>query len=465
MTPEELATSELEKMKNERNLVFPINPFKILKDLNIHVVLKDFENLDGIIINDQDNTTIVGINLNNNLQRQRFTAAHEYCHYIKDLNKEKGSNDYIECLKNSNKKIEKFADDFAGYFLMPTAELKNVCEQYKNNNGFIEFESITIIAEYFGVSFYSCLNRIAYDLHLIEGDISSQALKKRMREYGVSKKRKELIKNTIDGELLSNIVSSISFVMTDLNSYTGQKFLQNYIYNDNKLEGVVIDRQQLNFILADLNYNGINSRFFESDSEEVIMTLGNLELQQYVINTKDNVSIRNCGKLHSLLFKYVPYPDDNGKYRDEMALLKKGTIQPVPFYEIQDKIAELDDELQYFLKHIDEYNIGEYIEQVAYFTYKFIVIHPFRDGNGRISRAIINWLLIKKRISPIYINQHCRTEYLDALTKLDLENDPVPFIMFIERMIIRTMVELHKYLFIDEIDEENISREDENNAN
>ena len=207
MTPEELAVSELEKIKNKGNLAFPINPFKILKDLNIHVVLKDFENLDGIIINDQDNTTIVGINVNNNLQRQRFTAAHEYCHYIKDLNKEKGSTDYIECLKNSNKKIEKFADDFAAYFLMPTAELKNVCEQYKNDDGFIDFESITIIAEYFGVSFYSCLNRIAYDLHLIEGDISSQALKKRMREYGVSAKRKELIKNTIDGELLSNIVS------------------------------------------------------------------------------------------------------------------------------------------------------------------------------------------------------------------------------------------------------------------
>ena len=286
-----------------------------------------------------------------------------------------------------------------------------------------------------------------------------------MREYGVSAKRKELIKNTIDGELLSNIVSSISFVMTDLNSYTGQKFLQNYIYNDNKLEGVVIDRQRLNFILADLNYNGANSRFFESDSEEVIMTLGNLELQQYVINTKDNISIRNCGKLHSLLFKYVPYPDDNGKYRDETALLKKGKVQPIPFYEIQDKIAELDDELQYFLKHIDEYDIGEYIEQVAYFTYKFIVIHPFRDGNGRVSRAIMNWLLVKKKISPIYINQNCRTEYLDALVKMDLENDPVPFIMFIERMIIRTMVELHKYLFIDEINEEEISREDENYAN
>ena len=45
------------------------------------------------------------------------------------------------------------------------------------------------------------------------------------------------------------------------------------------------------------------------------MTLGNLELQQYVINTKDDISLRNCGQLHSLLFKYVPYPDDNDRVK------------------------------------------------------------------------------------------------------------------------------------------------------
>lgn len=42
---------------------------------------------------------------------------------------------------------------------------------------------------------------------------------------------------------------------------------------------------------------------------------------------------------------------------------------------------ELDKELQFFMKNIDQYEIGKYIEQVAYFTYKFIVIHPFRDEN------------------------------------------------------------------------------------
>ena len=50
----------------------------------------------------------------------------------------------------------------------------------------------------------------------------------------------------------------------------------------------------------------------------------------------------------------------------------------------------------------DKYSIGQYIEQVAYFIYKFIVIHPFRDGNGRISRALLNWMLSKRDIPPIY---------------------------------------------------------------
>ena len=348
---------------------------------------------------------------------------------------------------------------------MPTDELKLVCEQYKNKDGFIDFDSITIIAEYFGVSFYSCLNRIAYGLNLIDGDISSESLRQRMREYGVSAKRQELIENKIDSTLLSNVVSSMSFVMADINKYTGQKFLQNYIYNDNKLEGVVIDRKQLNYILADLNFNGVDSQFFENDREEIVMTLGNLELQQYVINTKDDISLRNCGQLHSLLFKYVPYPDDNGKFRDGTALLKRGTIQPVPYYEINDRINELDKELQFFMKNIDQYEIGKYIEQVAYFTYKFIVIDTFRDGNGRISRAIMNWLLSKKKIPPIYIDQKCRKEYYDALSKIDLEEDPVPFIMFIEKRIIHTMIELHRYLFVDEIDEEELNEEAEVNGN
>lgn len=462
MTPEELANSELEKLKTVYGkLFFPIDPIKILKDAGVIVVLKDFEKLDGIIINDADDYTIVGINSNNGWQRQRFTAAHEYCHYIKDLKKQKGTTDLIQCLKKSNTKIEKYANDFAGYLLMPTEELEKICNQYKNSKGFVEFESITVIAEYFGVSFTSCLYRIAYGLHLIEGDISVESLRKRIKEYNPLKKRQELIKNGIDNRLLSNLVSSMSYLMADINKYTGQKFLQNYIYNDNKLEGVIINRKKLNYILADLNFNSTDSEFFQSDNEGIVMTLGNLELQKYVITTNDELSFKKSAFLHSLLFKYVPFPDDNGKYRDGTALLKRGTIQPIPYYEINDKIENLENELQFFMANKDKYNIGEYIEQVAYFIYKFIVIHPFRDGNGRISRALLNWMLSKRNIPPIYVDNECREEYYEALSEIDLYENPIPFIMFIEKRIIHTMIEINRYLFVDDIDElEEIEEED-----
>ena len=65
MTPEELANIELEKLKQTGyELSFPIDPIKILKDAGVIVVLKDFEKLDGIIINDADDYTVVGINSN-----------------------------------------------------------------------------------------------------------------------------------------------------------------------------------------------------------------------------------------------------------------------------------------------------------------------------------------------------------------------------------------------------------------
>ena len=40
------------------------------------------------------------------------------------------------------------------------------------------------------------------------------------------------------------------------------------------------------------------------------------------------------------------------------------------------------------MKNIDQYEIGKYIEQVAYFTYKFIVIHLFRDADENLRQKM-----------------------------------------------------------------------------
>ena len=52
-----------------------------------------------------------------------------------------------------------------------------------------------------------------------------------------------------------------------------------------------------------------------------------------------------------------------------------------------------------------------------------------------------------------------KNEYYSSLSKIDLEKDMTPFVMFIEKRIIHTMIELHQYLFINEFEEDNMISE------
>lgn len=284
ITPAKLAEKTLEDIKNKYGEIkFPIDPFKLLKDNGVLISFSDFEKLEGIILNDEDDVTIVGINRLRPWTRQRYSAAHEYCHFIKDLKKNKNEINKIECLSGSDSEIEKFADRYASELLMPKYKLKELCEQYKTESGYVEFDNIIYIAEYFGVSFESCVFRIAYTLKMIDGDTDPKELKKRIKNYHPDKKRKELILKNNDFLLIGNAIDSFFYCMVDLNRNIGAKFLNNYIYYDNKLEG--IEQKDVPYILADLSYNKEKSRFFNSEDERIIMTLGNCALQEYVLTT------------------------------------------------------------------------------------------------------------------------------------------------------------------------------------
>lgn len=449
MTPAKLAEKTLEDIKNKYGEIkFPIDPFKLLKDSGVLISFSDFEKLEGIILNDEDDITIVGINRLRPWARQRFTAAHEHCHFIKDLKKNKNEINRIECLSGSNDEIEKFADKYASELLIPKYKLKELCNQYKNADGFIDFDNIIYISEYFGVSFESCVFRIAYTLKMIEGDTDPKELKKRIRNYHPDKKRKELILKNNDFLLIGNAIDSFFYCMVDLNRNIGAKFVNNYIYYDNKLEGV--EQKDVPYILADLSYNKEKSKFFDSKDEKIIMTLGNFALQEYVLTTEDKLEIRKCNDLHKLLHSYTPYPEYSGNYRTDDAVIMGGTMQPVSYTKIHEEIEKLNMEFDHFLNNIDNYKVSEYIENVVYFIYRFIKIHPFGDGNGRVSRALLNWMLRLKNIPPIYIDDKCRNEYYNALSAIDTDGDYIPFILLVEKRVINTLIELHDYLFIEE---------------
>lgn len=452
ISPEELANKVLLEIKNKNGkLKFPIDPYRLIKESGIILRFSDFKDLEGIIITDENNNIIVGINSNRQCQRQRFTAAHEYCHFLKDIDLNDCTNQQIICKINSSSQLEKYANEFASCLLMPLNELKRQCLRYLDKDGYIDFESVTLIAEYFAVSFESCVYRIAYKLGYIKGSVDSKILKQRIKDYKPTKHRISLIKNTSDEKLLENMINNSSYNMIDLSKNTGAKFIQNYIYYDNKLEGININTETVNYILADLRYNKENSSFFNNTDEDVVMTLGNLSMQEYLITTSQELDIFKTIIMHKKLFSYSPYANEYGGYfRNNNAIINGGGTQPISYTKILEEMNNLNIELEEFLQKKDIYNINEYIKESIKIMYRFIVIHPFQDGNGRISRGLLNWLFKLKGIPPIYFDLDSKEEYYDALKEIDIKKEYTKMNVLVYKRVLNTMIKLHQYLFIEE---------------
>ena len=63
------------------------------------------------------------------------------------------------------------------------------------------------------------------------------------------------------------------------------------------------------------------------------------------------------------------------------------------------------------------------VELAAEFHYRFVCIHPFDDGNGRVARLIMNYILLKYDIPPIIVQSSDKENYLTALQKADTKVD------------------------------------------
>lgn len=80
------------------------------------------------------------------------------------------------------------------------------------------------------------------------------------------------------------------------------------------------------------------------------------------------------------------------------------------------------------------------VEFAAHVHQKFVYIHPFVDGNGRVARLLMNLVLMRANWTLAIIPPICRHEYIATLEKAGRQI--TPFVRFIRDRVCETQKEL-----------------------
>lgn len=173
-------------------------------------------------------------------------------------------------------------------------------------------------------------------------------------------------------------------------------FKRRYVYNENELENVhdKSERQGLG-VVYDYIQNGEYSN------------MSNI----YVIL-----------KLHSLLYSKVPYPEFGGSFRSASACISDSDVKTVEPLEISKEISKLYTVYSALIllgnkvkEKKDTNLLMYYIDRCIELKCRIVEIHPFTDGNGRTSRALLNLLFREIDLPPVYVRNKEKTEYITAM--------------------------------------------------
>lgn len=438
-TAEELAADVLNSYFKGEKPVIPIDPFKIMRDLGVVYQFMDSKELEGVYLvpEYEGDIPIVGININRPITRQRFTAAHELCHHIKDKNSEVCA---IKEITSSG--MERYAEQFAAALLMP----KNLLYEYAQSfmtKGHVSMEDALSIAEHFGVSFNACVRRLAYNLRILPFENNTQ-LSKDIKNF---KPDKQKVARGIDREnidLLKQVVDSYAFCYEKQDEFLWYKFKHSFLYNENRMEGLKLDREDVAEIVTDLRMNKQDSEYCKSGFDDIIQVLGHSEIYEYILATNDHISAYRLLDLNKMLFKYAPYPEESGKTRDSNTLVLGAKFESYDYTKIPMALYDLDVLVQDAVSQKDLLSVSGFISKIAVIHHLITKIHPFRDGNGRCSRAFLNWMLRLKKLPPIYIKVKDKETYYTALKIADSTGNCKELERVIIHELFNTIMRLNK---------------------
>ena len=231
------------------------------------------------------------------------------------------------------------------------------------------------------------------------------------------------IKNKVE-ELLKTYHTFIKLTKEDTFDY--DKFNEfAIVHHSNSIEGSTLTKEET-FLLLEEKLTPKNKPL-----EHSLMAIDHLEALKYVLNlakNKELLTVDIIKNISALLMKTTgskissiggDYDSSKGDFRKNT--VRAGTTTFIDYKKVPNRVYDL-------ISYINEKNkiVNSFIEvnKLAFDShFQMVSIHPFADGNGRLSRLLMNYVqhYHKKPLTVVY--KENKLEYFKALTETRKNED------------------------------------------
>lgn len=216
-------------------------------------------------------------------------------------------------------------------------------------------------------------------------------------------------------------------------------------YSSNALEGNSLTETETKVVIEDgLTINGKPLR-------DIYEAIGHANAYDHIHKLVKNKELAETDilKLHKLFYSQIDLKNA-GHYRTVPVFISGSKYTVTPPKKIP---AEMADFIVWFNKNEQKMNPVEFAAKVHK---KFVFIHPFIDGNGRMARLLMNLALIRNEYTITIIPAIRRIDYVTALEKAHTKENI--FVDFIANCVVETQNDLLRLLKNSGINAENISK-------
>jgi len=186
-------------------------------------------------------------------------------------------------------------------------------------------------------------------------------------------------------------------------------FFTELTYNSNAIEGSSLSLEETSLVINEnITPKGKSLR-------EIYEAKNHARALEFMKNYEEEINELFILKIHSIILENIS-ERFAGRYRENPVRVRGSDAKfPSP-----DKVPQLVKNLIFWYnknkKKIHPFELS------VIFSMKLVSIHPFVDGNGRISRLMMNFILQKNKYPWINVYMKQREDYLKAVRKANDED-------------------------------------------